>query len=144
MSHRVKIPKCWSPELSLVMGAGTGGTWRFGWAMARARHLCRLACLRQHFAERDGASVGEEQPVIARLTRDGRVLINDRHPFGIWWHDGTAYCAKVPLHVLRHEPLASIVGVDNQRQLRRLIAAVVRESPRWSDLRRWGMRRGGT
>lgn len=82
-----------------------------------------------------------EGPVIARLTRDGRILINDRHPFGTWWHDGTAYCAKVPLDVLAIEPLVSIAGVANQRQLRRLIAAVVRESPRWADLRRWGMRR---
>ena len=65
------------------------------------------------------------RPVIARLTRDGRILINDRHPFGTWWHDGTAYCAKVPL--------AWIVGVGNRRQLRRLIASVVRESPRWAE-----------
>ena len=85
-----------------------------------------------------------ETPVIARLARDGRILINDRYPFGTWWHDGTAYVAKVPLDVLRSAPLAWFVGVDNKRQLRRLIAAAVRESPRWADLLRRGMRREGT
>ena len=75
--------------------------------------------------------------MIARLTRDGRILINDYHPFGTWWHDGTAYCAKVPLDLLRSAPLVWIVGVGNRRQLRRLIASVVRESPRWADPGRW-------
>lgn len=55
------IPPTWSPEIGLVMRGGNSapapsGAWRFGWAMMRARHLCRVQCLRRHYAQRAGVS----------------------------------------------------------------------------------------
>ena len=79
----------------------------------------------------------ESGPIRVRLTRDGRILVNDRWPSGTWWTpDLVTYSAKVPLHELK--PMSAwLEGIESKQQLRQLVEAIVRESPRWADRERW-------
>ena len=59
------IPSTWSREVGLVMRGGNSapspnGAWSFGWAMMRARHLCRVQCLRRHYEQRSAHTTHED------------------------------------------------------------------------------------
>lgn len=79
-----------------------------------------------------------DQPVRARLCRDGLILANDYWPFGEWGHDEWlgVYYARVHIHTL-HNGNVRIAGARSKPELRRLIAAVIEASPRWTEREKW-------